>query len=295
MKIAAVQFAINHDDPHSNWPRIEAFIKNAKSQDVDLIVFPEYLIGGPGPERAIGKEACERFCSLAKQYDLDIVSGTIVEIDPEDGKMYNCAYYIDNRGQVLLEYRKVHLWHPERDYLHQGKQGFGTVKNRFGVTVGMCVCWDIAFPEGFRHMVFKDGAQLVIAPAYWTLEDAGPIGQSHNHFSESVLLDSVVPARAFENEICMVFCNLADPKDEEQPKNPYGLSAGCTQIAVPFKGVIAHCTARTEEMIVADVDVEVLTRDAESVYKVREDWIKGKIFGGSPAYEVESIVKPSQQ
>lgn len=45
-----------------------------------------------------------------------------------------------------------------------GKHGFGTTKNRFGITVGMCVCWDIAFPEGFRHMVFKDGAQLVIAP-----------------------------------------------------------------------------------------------------------------------------------
>lgn len=46
----------------------------------------------------------------------------------------------------------------------QGKHGFGTVKNRFGITVGMCICWDVAFPEGFRHMVFKDGAQLVIAP-----------------------------------------------------------------------------------------------------------------------------------
>lgn len=48
-------------------------------------------------------------------------------------------------------------------------------------------------------------------------------------------------------------------------------------------------------MIVADVDVEALTRDAETVYKVREDWIKGKIFGGNPDYETETIVKPGQQ
>lgn len=35
------QFCINHDEPHSNWSRIEDYIKKAKSQDVDLIVFPE--------------------------------------------------------------------------------------------------------------------------------------------------------------------------------------------------------------------------------------------------------------
>lgn len=127
------------------------------------------------------------------------------------------------------------------------------------------------------------------------MEDGGAIGQKHNVFSESAFLDSVVPARAFENEICMVFCNLGDPNSEEQTKSPLGSSAGCTQIAVPFKGVIAHCTGRTEEMIVADVDVEALTRDAETVYKVREDWIKGKIFGGNPDYETETIVKPGQQ
>ncbi|KAI9310987.1 carbon-nitrogen hydrolase [Dichotomocladium elegans] len=290
MRIAAVQFYINHKNKEVNWCRIEEFIQKAKTQDVDLIVFPEYVIGGPGLECAVGKEGCERFCGLAKQYDVDMVVGTLIEKDPEDGHLYNCAYYLDHTGKVLLEYRKVHLWHPERTYLRPSQRGFHTVKNRFGLTVGMCICWDIAFPEAFRHMAIKHGAQLVIAPAYWSLEDAGGVGQKHDIYSEAKFLDAVVPTRAFENEICFVFCNNADAA-EGQEESPHGHSAGCTQIAVPFQGTVAHVTGRTEEMIIADIDVETLTRDAELVYRVREDWKKGNIFGGNPKYEVETIVR----
>ncbi|KAI9244099.1 carbon-nitrogen hydrolase, partial [Phascolomyces articulosus] len=248
-----------------------------------------YVIGGPSPEAALDKGGCERFCKFALDYGLDIVVGTIIERDPDDGRLYNCCYYINNDGSVLMEYRKVHLWHPERDYLHQGKRGFNTAKNRFGITVGLAICWDIAFPEAFRHMALKHHAQLVIAPAYWTLEDAGPIGMKYNPNSETKFVDYVCTTRAIENEICMVFCNGADAS-EGQVKPPLGTMAGATQITVPFLGCIARCSDRTEEMIIADVNVKQLTDDAEKVYKIRKDWKEGKIFGGNPKYETETII-----
>jgi hypothetical protein len=34
-----------------------------------------------------------------------------------------------------------------------------------------------------------------------------------------------------------------------------------------------------EDMIIAQVDVESITRDSEDIYKVREDWKKGLVFG----------------
>ncbi|KAG2217326.1 hypothetical protein INT45_010775 [Circinella minor] len=278
MKIAAVQFYIDHNDKPSNWDRIISFVEKAAKEKVDLIVFPEYVIGGPSPESALDKGASERFCKLALDYGLDIVVGTIIERDPEDGRLYNCCYYINNDGTVLMEYRKVHLWHPERDFLHEGKRGFDTAKNRFGITVGLAICWDIAFPEAFRHMTLKRNAQLVIAPAYWTLEDAGPIGMKHNPNSETMLIDYICTARAIENEICMVFCNGADAA-EGQEKSPSGTMAGGTQISVPFIGPVAHCSGGTEEMIITDIDVKELTDDAEKVYKIRQDWKEGKIFG----------------
>lgn len=41
MRIAAVQFHVDHDDKQSNWGRVEYFLAEAQKQKVDLIVFPE--------------------------------------------------------------------------------------------------------------------------------------------------------------------------------------------------------------------------------------------------------------
>lgn len=115
-------------------------------------------------EKSAPNVAVNRFCDLAKKYQMDVVPGTLIERDPKDGHVYNTAYYIDRSGKILLSYRKVHLWHPERTYLKNGEAGFGTAKNRFGIEVGLCVCWDIAFPEVFKELALKKGAQLIIAP-----------------------------------------------------------------------------------------------------------------------------------
>lgn len=143
MRIAAVQLYVDHHEKNSNWARIEHYAKRANESNVDLLIFPEwvhdaspcrgncnllsgqfprYVIGGPGPDSVLGKDASNRFCEIAAQYGLDIIVGTIIERDPDDNRLYNCAYYIDKDGKILLEYRKVHLWHPERDYLHRGKK-----------------------------------------------------------------------------------------------------------------------------------------------------------------------------
>lgn len=126
-----------------------------------------YIIGGPGEhmvEKTAPGVALGRFQDLAKKYKIDLVPGTLIERDPTDNNVYNTAHYIDKSGEVLLSYRKVHLWHPERLYLTKGENGFETVKNRFGLVVGLCICWDIAFPETFRELALKKNAQLVIAP-----------------------------------------------------------------------------------------------------------------------------------
>lgn len=44
MRIAAVQFNINHKDRPSNWDRIAHFIDEAAEKKVDLLVFPEYVL-----------------------------------------------------------------------------------------------------------------------------------------------------------------------------------------------------------------------------------------------------------
>lgn len=282
MRIAAVQFHIYHKDKEACWAKAEQFMSEAANDNVDLIVFPEYFIGGPGKhmvEKTAPGVAVKRFCDLAVKYKLDVVPGTLIETDPEDGKVYNTAYYIDRSGEILLSYRKVHLWHPERKYLTKGESGYGTCKNRFGIEVGLCVCWDIAFPEVFRELALKQNAQLIIAPAYWSLDDGGELAIEYDPLSEAKMLNAISTARCYENSIVFVLCNPANDSKVDSPQ-PFGTMAGRTQIAVPFRGPIAHSDHIHEEMIVATVDVKAITDASEEVYKVRKDYNEGLIYGG---------------
>lgn len=41
MRIAVVQFHVDHHDKEVNWKRMEDFMSKASKQKADLIVFPE--------------------------------------------------------------------------------------------------------------------------------------------------------------------------------------------------------------------------------------------------------------
>ncbi len=57
----------------------------------------------------------EKYRALAKECDICIVPGTIVErhCDEEEmggDKLLNVAYFIGNRGEILGRYQKKNLW-----------------------------------------------------------------------------------------------------------------------------------------------------------------------------------------
>ena len=53
------------------------------------------------------------------------------------------------------------LWE-EKAYFKPGDLGFPVFKTPFA-TIGVQICWDIFFPEGFRILALK-GAEIVFAP-----------------------------------------------------------------------------------------------------------------------------------
>ncbi|KAI9302963.1 carbon-nitrogen hydrolase [Cunninghamella echinulata] len=281
VRIAAVQLYTELNDINYNWKKIEEYLERAHQKQVELIVFPEYFLGDP---KVMIEDPLPRLIELAKKYQIDIVTGSY-EIKKDD-KKYNCTNYIDKDGQVLLHYRKVHLWHPERPDYTPGDQ-FYTVQTRFGFTVGVCICWDIGFSDGFIEMVLNQGAQLICAPALWTIEDAGEMRLKHDLNCEAKFIDYTCSGRSFEFEVVMVYVNgaatpLSPPssdkeKDDDEVKpGPLGTMVGHTQITVPFKGPLSKCDHYYEEMLIEDVDVINITKDAEQAYKVRDDWNKKK-------------------
>lgn len=236
------------------------------------------------------------FQSLAKEVKVDIVVGTIVEraVD-QDGKplereieiendetgekrtetrpvLENVSTYIDWNGEIVGRYKKRNLWWPEKDYLCAGDEEHQVFDTRFG-KVGILVCWDLAWPRAFEPLLLR-GAEMIIAPTYWTGTDGGPEGMKHNPNSETDFLQVLVKTRAWDNECAILFCNIGAPASWS-PGDPMGNEEGrigCSQVCVPFKGSIGGAKGPQEELVLVDLDLSVL-EDARKVYGMRRDLI----------------------
>ncbi len=120
--------------------------------------FYEYAESVPGP-------TTERFASLAAELGLVIVLPVYEQEQP--GVLYNTAAVIDADGTYLGKYRKHHIpnlpgfW--EKFYFRPGNSGYPVFDTAVG-KVGVYICYDRHFPEGWRALGLN-GAQIVFNPS----------------------------------------------------------------------------------------------------------------------------------
>lgn len=270
INIAVVQFAVVQAAPEENLKKARMFVEEAATQ-ADVIVFPEDFVTGPlcGNKALADYNGQYRayFQQLARQYAIDIVPGSIIEGD-HDGLLYNTTYYIDKTGTIKGRYRKTNLWLSERTYLAPGNEVivFDTAYGK----VGLIICWDLIFPEVFR-MMLRQGVEIVICPSYWCYEDAG-VGLTYDTHSEVKLVNALCIARAFENEVVLVYANAADSINAQQET-----LIGQSQVTVPFKGVLHLLSHTREEMFIQRVETNIL-KDAETAYEIRKDLLERPDF-----------------
>lgn len=97
-----------------------------------------------------------------------------------------------------------------------------------------------------------------------------------NPAAETLFLDTMCVARAFENTAAILFVNAggagADDAHGVAPgKDALGREyAGVSQAALPMQGSIGRLGSGAEAMSVVDVDMSI-RETAEGVYRVRED------------------------
>ncbi len=119
--------------------------------------FYEYAEAVPGP-------TTERFQALAKELKLVIV---LPVYEREDPFLYNTAAVIDADGSYLGKYRKQHIPHVggfwEKFYFRPGNGGYPVFDTAVG-KVGVYICYDRHFPEGWRALGLN-GAQIVFNPS----------------------------------------------------------------------------------------------------------------------------------
>jgi predicted amidohydrolase len=96
----------------------------------------------------------------------------------------------------------------------------------------------------------------------------------YDSVSEHNLVSHLCAARAFENGICVAFCDAAEG-------SPYGRLTGASRVAVPFKGVVAQAPGDHEHLLITTLDIPRETSSAESLFHLKADWHAGRVFTGS--------------
>ncbi len=110
----------------------------------------------------------------------------------------------------------------------------------------------------------RQGVEIVICPSYWCFEDAGS-GMKYDTNAEVKLVNALCVARAFENEIILVYANAAGVGKYQGIEERL---IGRSQITVPFKGALRVLEHNQEEMFIEEVDTSILN-DAEAAYQLR--------------------------
>lgn len=170
IKVSAIQM-ISRDDRVENLERAEKFIKIAAEKGANIISFPELFctkwfpceINKENFSLAESKDGLiiKRMKMISKKYDVLL---TIPFFEKYRKKYYNSCAVID-KGKLLGIYRKVHVPNIplyEESFYFSGGREFPVFETRFG-KIGIQICWDNFFPEGYRILALK-GAKLVITP-----------------------------------------------------------------------------------------------------------------------------------
>ncbi|GAA3357918.1 hydrolase [Streptomyces antimycoticus] len=191
----------------------------------------------------------QRMRELARETGMVIVV-PVFELE-QSGFYYNTAAVIDADGSYLGKYRKHHIpqvkgfW--EKYYFKPGNVGWPVFDTAVG-RVGVYICYDRHFPEGWRALGLA-GAQLVYNPS------ATSRGLS------AYLWQLEQPAAAVANEYFIAAINRVGT--EEYGDNDFYGTSYFVDPRGQFVGDVA--SDKEEELIVRDLDFGLID-------EVRQQW-----------------------
>jgi deaminated glutathione amidase len=178
---AAIQMT-SVPDLRKNLAQAEELIDLAVRQGAELVGLPEnFSFMGEEKDKltqasAIATETETFLKTIAQRYQVTILGGGFPVPVGSTGKVYNTALLIDPTGKELACYRKVHLFDvnvPDGNtYQESSTVMAGTelppvyISEKLG-SIGLSVCYDVRFPELYRHLSSK-GVDVIFVPAAFT-------------------------------------------------------------------------------------------------------------------------------
>ncbi|WP_025898873.1 nitrilase-related carbon-nitrogen hydrolase [Sneathiella glossodoripedis] len=191
--------------------------------------------------------------NLMKEYARKYNMVIVVPIYEEEktGIYYNTAAVIDADGTYLGKYRKTHIpqvagfW--EKFFFRPGNSGWPVFETAY-CKLGVYICYDRHFPEGWRALALN-GAEYIVNPS------ATVKGVSQ------YLWELEQPASAVANG---VFIGANNRVGTEAPWN-IGEFYGSSYIVNPRGELIVQASDDKDELIVADMDMDMIR-------EIRNNW-----------------------
>ncbi len=256
VKLAMVQMSVS-ESKEDNLRRARDYIEKAAQAGADMVILPEMFCcpyetkNFPVYAESFGGPAYQAMADAAKEFGVYLVAGSMPEIEygytpayMEDALIeppewiYNTSYVFDPEGRCLAQHRKVHLFDidvkggqhfMESETLSAGHQ-MTVFETPFG-QVGLCICYDIRFPELARLMALQ-GADIIICPAAFNMTT----GLAH--------WELLFRARAVDNQVYTV--GVAPARDVNGPYVSYANSI----LVSPWGEVLTRFDANEEMRIV---------------------------------------------
>ncbi|MFB2772875.1 carbon-nitrogen hydrolase family protein [Pelatocladus sp. BLCC-F211] len=178
---AAIQMT-SVPDLEKNLAQAEELIDLAVRQGAELVGLPEnFPYMGEEKDKlaqagAIAHKTEAFLKTMAQRYQITILGGGFPIPVEGTGKVYNTALLVDRNAQELLRYQKVHLFdvnvpdgntYRESSTVMAGTELPSVYADEVLGNIGLSVCYDVRFPELYRHLSSK-GADVIFVPAAFT-------------------------------------------------------------------------------------------------------------------------------
>jgi deaminated glutathione amidase len=259
MKVAAIQMT-SGPDVEANLAQARELLEEAATRGARLAALPENFsfMGLKDADKrtvaeADGKGPAQDFlATAARQLQLWIVGGTVPLAAGADGRVAAASLVYDADGERVARYDKIHLFDVDipgraesyRESAHVSPGSRATVLETPAGRLGLSVCYDVRFPELYRHLSAA-GAQILAVPSAFT----SPTGRAH--------WETLLRARAIEN-----LCYVVAPA--QSGFHPSGRETYGDSMIVDYWGRVLQRVPRGRGCAVAEVDLPLQAGVRES-------------------------------
>lgn len=255
-KIGIAQMEVIPGAVEENEKKAERMVKALSEAGAQIIVLPELWNMGyaltklPALAQNSKGRSWRLLRDLAKDNGVNLFGGSIGE--KKENTYYNTAPVFNAQGEIVLKYRKAHLFplgiEEDRFFSGGAEWGLGEIN---GSRFGLMICYDLRFPAFCRNLALR-GAEMIFVPAQWPKARL-------DHWRALLI------ARAIENQVFMIAANrCGSDGDMEYP--------GHSMVVSPWGKIIAE-GGDGEELLLVEINLDEIAqvRERIPVYRDRKN------------------------